>query len=68
MARPSKPIIVTQSLNELKSLHRQSPSHLQPRVQMLILSKQLKASGKYGLADALGVNHNSIQRWRKTYQ
>jgi len=35
---------------------------------MLILSKQSKALGKYALADALGVNHNSVQSWRKAYE
>jgi transposase len=68
MSRPPKPIIVTESLVELKRLHKQSASHLKPRVQMLILSKQSKAFGKYALSDALGVNHNSVQSWRKSYE
>lgn len=68
MSRPSKPIAVTESLVELKRLHKRSPSHLKPRIQMLILSKQSKASGKYALSDALGVNHNSVQSWRTRYQ
>lgn len=68
MARPPKTITVTQSLTELKRLHKQSASHFKPRIQMLILSKQTKVSGKYALANALGVNHNSVQSWRKTYE
>src|SRR4051812_10832930 len=67
MARPPKPIIVKESLTELKQLQKQSSPHLKSRIQMLILSKQAKAAGKYALADALGVNHNSIQTWRKNY-
>ena len=68
MGRPSKPITVTQSLAELKGLHKRSAAHLKPRIQMLILSKQSKACGKYALSAALGVNHNSVQNWRKNYQ
>ena len=68
MARPPKPIIVRESLSELKQLHKQSSAHVKPRIQMLILSKQSKAFGKYALADALGVNHNSVQSWRKHYE
>lgn len=68
MARPPKLITVRQSLAELKQIHKQSSSHLKPRIQMLILSKQAKAAGKNALATALGVNHNSVQNWRKTYE
>ena len=68
MARLPKTITVTQSLPELKRLLKQSPLHLRCRIQMLILSKQTKVSGKYALADALGVNHNSVQSWRKIYE
>lgn len=67
MARPSKIIAVKESLRTLKQLHKQSPSHLKPRIQMLILSKQLRISGKYGLADALGVAHSTVQIWRNLY-
>lgn len=68
MARPAKPIEIKENLTELKQLHKQAAPHLKIRVQMLILSKLGKASGKYALADALGVNHNSIQNWRSRYQ
>ena len=61
MGRPAKPILVTEDLTELKRLHKQSACYLQPRIQMLILSRQ----GKYALADAPGVNHNSVQNRRK---
>jgi putative transposase len=30
--------------------------------------KQGKAMGKQALADALGVNHNSAQRWKQRYE
>ena len=68
MARPTKAINVTQSLSALKRLHRQSSFHLKSRIQMLILSKESKASGKYALSNALGVNPNSVQSWRKAYE
>lgn len=35
---------------------------------MLILSVQGRAAGKNELAQALGVNHNSVQCWRKKYE
>lgn len=67
MSRPSKIIVVKESLNTLKQLHKQSASHLKPRIQMLILSKQSLVSGKYSLATALGVAHSSVQIWRNLY-
>jgi transposase len=62
-----KKIEVKESLSSLKKLHRESPSHLKPRLQMLILSQQKDLHGKYALADALGVNFNSVQTWKTTY-
>ena len=67
MSRPPKSIVVTESLSELKQLHKKTAAHLQPRIQMLILSQQGKAAGKQGLANALGVNPNSVQIWRTKY-
>lgn len=34
---------------------------------MLVLIKKQKALSKRDLADALGVNHNSVQTWRSAY-
>jgi transposase len=68
MARPGKPINVTESIEELRKLLKNSALHLKPRIEMLILSKQGKAVGKNELSQALGVNHNSVQAWRKRYE
>jgi transposase len=68
MARPGKPIKVAESTEELRKLLKVSSLHLKPRIEMLILSKQGKAVGKNELAQALGVNHNSVQTWRKKYE
>jgi transposase len=62
-----KKIEVKESISSLKKLHKQSSPHLQPRLQMLILSQQKDLHSKYALADALGVNFNSVQTWKTTY-
>ncbi len=68
MGRYAKTIEITESLSELKKLQKSTAMHLRPRIQMLILMLTGKAAGKQGLADALGVNHNSVQTWRSSYE
>lgn len=68
MGRNVKIIRVTETLSELKKLHRQSPTHLQPRIQMLILIKTAKAYSRKQLADSLGVDPNSTQSWKTRYE
>jgi DNA-binding CsgD family transcriptional regulator len=64
----SKNIIVKESEQELKNLMRQQPIHKKNRVQMLlILKKTQKSLSKIELASILKVNHNTAQKWRKSY-
>jgi transposase len=67
MANPL-PLRIKESLPRLKGALRKQPQHLLPRLQMLILIKEEKAFSKRELADALGVNHNSVQTWRTAYK
>lgn len=67
MAKPLS-ISVKESLNELKKILKHQPSHFRPRIQMLIaIKKSGTGLGKNALAELIGVNHNSIQVWRKKY-
>jgi len=59
---------VKESLSELKKLHKSAPSHIAPRIKMLLAVKQSdRALSKNDLAESVGVNHNSIQEWRRRY-
>ena len=47
---------------------RQQPIHKKNRVQMLlILKKTQKSLSKIELASILKINHNTAQKWRKSY-
>lgn len=64
----SKSISVKESEVELKRLLRQQPIHLKNRVQMLLVLKRSEYSlSKNELSNILKINHNTAQRWRKTY-
>jgi len=64
----SKNISVKESEQDLKNLMRQQPIHKKNRVQMLlILKKTQKSLSKIELASILKVNHNTAQKWRKSY-
>lgn len=64
----SKSISVKESEVELKRLLRQQPIHLRNRVQMLLVLKGSEHSlSKNELSKILKINHNTAQRWRKTY-
>ena|SRR5437899_1182358 len=67
MANPLQ-ISIKESLSDLKALLKNQPSHFKPRVQMLItIKKSATGLSKNALAELIGVNHNSIQIWRKKY-
>jgi transposase len=67
MALP-KTIIVKESIKELKSLQKTKKRLLIPRLRMLqVIKENKKALSKTDLARLVGVNHNSIQRWRTMY-
>lgn len=64
----SKNIIVKESEQELKKLLRQQPNHKKNRINMLIVLKKTERSlSKTELASLLKVNHNTAQKWRKSY-
>jgi transposase len=66
----AKFIYISESLQDLKSLLKKSKANIAVKIRMLI---ELKKNGEVGipkrdLADQLGVNHNSIQTWKTTYE
>jgi transposase len=64
----SKNIIVKESELELKKLLRQQPLHKKNRIQMLLILKKSQVSlSKIELATILKINHNTAQKWRKSY-
>ena len=59
---------IRQSITELRNLMNNQPEHLRNRVRMLLICKQSKqVLSKHALAEIAGVNHNSIQSWRRMY-
>lgn len=61
-------VSIKEPMAKLKALLKLQPLHLKSRVQMLIIMKKTdRALGKNDLAVQLGVNHNSVQTWRKAY-
>ena len=61
-------VSIKEPMAKLKALLKLQPLHLKSRVQMLIVIKKSdRPLGKNDLALQLGVNHNSIQTWRKSY-
>ena len=69
MAR-AKEIFVKETTQELrKLLKEQSKQTMRNRIIMLQQIKQSDRSlSKNELADLVGVNHNSIQKWRRLYE
>ncbi len=67
MALP-KTIIVKESIQELKRLQKTNKPLFIPRLRMLQVIKEHKiALSKTELSKLVGVNHNSIQKWRTMY-
>jgi transposase len=65
----AKSITVKESIEQLHKLQKTGKPLFVPRLRMLITIKQNeKALSKHALASLVGVNHNSIQRWRKMYE
>jgi transposase len=63
-------IKVQETVLELKKLLKSSPRLIFPRIRMLLEIKKHEELGgisKRNLAEAIGVNHNSIQTWRTLY-
>ena len=61
-------ITVKENLTELKKMLKTSAPHLTPKLKMLIIIKESELDlNKNELAKEVGVNHNSIQKWRKKY-
>ena len=62
-------ITVKEALWELKKMLKVSSAHQSPKLKMLIIIKGSEIDlNKNELADQVGVNHNSIQKWRKKYR
>jgi transposase len=62
------PFQVKESIASLKQRYKTVASHHKQKVQMLLIVKQSEvALTKNELATLVGVNHNSIQSWRKKY-
>jgi transposase len=61
-------ITVKENLTKLKKMLKTSAPHLTPKLKMLIIIKESEFDlNKNELAKEVGVNHNSIQKWRKKY-
>ena len=60
---------VRETLPELKKILNTIPLHHSPKIRMLMIIKGSEVDlNKNELATQVGVNHNSIQKWRKKYQ
>lgn len=61
-------ITVKENLAELKKMLKTSAPHQTPKLKMLLIIKESEYDlNKNELANEVGVNHNSIQKWRKKY-
>lgn len=64
-----KPIVIKESLAELKELQRKSGHLIAKRLRILIEFKKNEETGisKRAVSDNTGINHNSITKWRNIY-
>lgn len=69
MASP-KQITIIETVAELRKLQKASIPMIATRIRAIIELKKHEKQGlsKRAVADAIGVNHNSIQTWRTMYQ
>ncbi len=69
MASP-KQLIITETLSQLRKLQKGSIPMIATRISVLIELKKNEATGvsKRSVAEAVGVNHNSVQTWRTLYE
>jgi transposase len=60
---------IKESLKELQKLLKDSSVYLAPRLKMLIECKKHESTGlsKRVIAEQIGVNPNSVQKWRNMY-
>lgn len=60
---------IKQSESELKKAMKNSPPMIAKRIHALLIFKRNEANGisKRLVAEEIGVNHNSVQTWRKLY-
>jgi transposase-like protein len=65
----AKQVIIKEDLNTLKILAKNGNELIKKRMRLLIELKKSKsnAQSKLALAAKLGVNHNSIVKWRNLY-
>lgn len=64
----AKKITVKEALVDLKKLLKSARVHQASKLRMLIIIKQSEIDlTKNELADQVGVNHNTIQKWRNKY-
>lgn len=63
------PVLVKESIKELKSLQRKHGELISNRLYLLIVIKENQKNplSKRALSKATGLNHNTILKWRKIY-
>ena len=68
MASP-KQLHISESISELRKLQKASIPMIANRIKAIIEFKKHEKTGisKRAVADNIGVNHNSVQTWRKMY-
>lgn len=68
MAKPIQ-ITIKESIKDLKSLQRGQGEIVSKRMRVLIELKKHEKTGisKRDLSDITGINHNSINKWRRMY-
>lgn len=65
-----KSVHIKESIQELRALQKKSIPMIAHRLRILIALKQHEASGglsKRSASELLGVNHNTVQKWRNAY-
>jgi len=64
-----KPFQIKESESEIKQLMKKSNSMIAKRLQALLVFKRNEDNGisKRLVSDEIGVNHNSVQTWRRLY-
>ncbi len=69
MASP-KQIVITETLAQLRKLQKDNIPMIATRIRVLIEFKKHEQTGisKRGVAETVGVNHNSVQAWRTLYE
>ncbi len=65
-----KQMKIAESISALKKLQKDSISMIATRIRVIIEFKKNEAAGisKRAVAEAVGVNHNSVQTWRTLYE